>query len=304
MKILGFKNWLDQKEKSRAVHKTDKCFMAEKITPILYRLNPKVLMLHLDESGTNIVKSGHKISRYLIVPSTGESHLLEEVKEFINKERNKGKEIYLAGYDISTENYTKAYKNAKKLIESFNKKLGLDFVKNKSFGNLEKFNDHVPNMDLSKSSRIELWVTDKLSIDETEIPINFNPNSHILIEKYKTSLRGLLYRLILLDNQNDIKISAMKSIPASKRCLLNEAKLENERVVNIYNYKNPSRLAIGDLDNKPKVTDKKVSINQLTYLRAESVCQFLNNYSKNYGFKFIPDGLGIKEGASKIFLEF
>lgn len=308
MEILGFKDWYENKEKSGSILKNAKAFLGEKINPLLYKINSKVLTLHLDDSGSDPVKTNHKVQRYLIDEEASTEPLMWKLREFLVKECNEGKKAFIVGYDTSNTDPRKTYRSAKKLAEGFKNKLALDFIQSRSFGNIEKMNDVIneTTRDFNKT-RIELWIMDLRIEDliEKEIPFLFNPNDYTLLDKYKTTLRGLLYKLILSENKRNIKISCMKPWPSAKRAELNESltKQENLREVFLYKYVNPGKFAISDPDNKPKPLSEKISVKKLTDKRSESICSFLNQYTINYGFSFIPIGMGVREGASKIIIE-
>ena len=303
MQILGFKDWFDNKEKNGIVVKSTKGFIAEKINPFLYKLNPKVLTIHLDNSGTEVIKSGCRIDRFLIDENQSTEILLSKLRKLINSKTLEGNKVFIVGYDNSIENTKRSFKNSKKIIESFKCKLNLDSVKYIPFGNIEKINDKIPgnNRDFN-ISRIELWIVKENLDIEKEIPFLFNPNDYTLIEKYKTPLRGLLYKLILENNKSSVKISCSKSWPTSKKDQLTTDLLitENLKELTLYNYPTPNKLTTTDPNNKPKPSDNKITVNKLTEKRAESICNFLNEYALNYGITFIPEGVGIKQGESTI----
>jgi hypothetical protein len=146
MQVLSFKDWFENKEKNKSI--SSRLFVAEKITPLIYRLNPKVLTFHLDESTGDVIKKDHKISRYLIDDSVDDENLIWKMREFLVLEcANNGKKPFLVGYDNSTADPKKAFKSAKKIAESFRSKLAMDFVSVRSFGNIEKLSDTIPNKD-------------------------------------------------------------------------------------------------------------------------------------------------------------
>ena len=309
MEILGFKDWYENKEKSESILKNSRSFLGEQINPLIYRINSKVLTLHLDDSGSESIRSGHKVQRYLIDESAATEALIWKLREFIIQESHTGdKKAFIVGYDTSNEDPKKTYRSAKKLAEGFKNKLGVNFVTAKSFGNIEKMNDIIQESttDFNKT-RLELWIMDAPDdgIIEKEMPFIFNPNDFTLLDKYKASLRGLLYRLILTENKRNIKISCMKPWTSSKKVPLNESltKEENLREVNLYKYVSPTKFAISDPDNKPKPSGVKITVKKLTEHRADGICSFLNQYAQNYGFSFIPSGQGVREGAPKINLE-
>lgn len=306
MQILSFKDWFENKEKNKPVSGS-RLFMAEKVNSLFYRLNPKVLTFHIDESTGNVLRKDHKINRYLIDDSVEDEVLLWELREFIIQECRGERKAFVVGYDTSTSDYKRAFKNAKKISEGFKNKLALDFVQVRSFGNIERINDTVPEntRDFNKN-RIELWIVGNDCLEERaierEMPIHFNPNDFALIEKYKTSLRGLLYKLILKENKNNIKIVASKNWTSSKKCELNESirKDENSKEIILYKYPDPGKSVYSSPENKPKPLFEKISIKKLTEKRASSICDFLNNHSQNYNFSFIPIGYGVKEGKLSI----
>ena len=274
---------------------------------MLYRINSKVLTVHIDESDEII--SSHKVQRYLIDEEKMDEVLLWKMREFIIQESYQdNRKVFVVGYDTSTDDPKKAFKSAKKLSEGFKAKLAMDFIQSRSFGNIEKINDTIPgsSRDFNKH-RLELWITDfpLENIIESEIPILFNPNDFHLIEKYKISLKGLLYKLILSENKSDILISAMKPWTSSKKTELNESlkKTEDEKTVTLLEYSSPNKLSATETTNRPKITNQKVTIQELTEKRAISICYYLNLYAENYGFKFIPEGLGVKQGAPQILIQ-
>ena len=306
MEVLGFKDWFEHKEKSASVSRNTKSFLGERVDSMLYRINSKVLTLHLDNIGTEPIKTSNRVDRYLIDDSSITDLSLEALRKYLIKEKASNRRIFLVGYDTSTDDSKKSFRSAKRLVEGFNKKLGLDFIITKSFGNIEKMNDLIPNnnKDFNKT-RIEVWsMSENLDPIEKEMPFSFNPNDYTLLERYKASLKGLLYRLILVDNQEDIRISSMKSWTTSKG-KINESSIseENVKIISLLQYTNPNKLSTTDPENKPKVSSEKITNQELTEKRANSICSYLNKYADNYNFKFIPQGLGILEGASKITIE-
>ena len=310
MQILSFKDWFENKEKNKPSG-INRLFIAEKVNSLFYKLNPKVLTLHIDESTGGVLRKDHKITRYLIDDSIVDEVLLWKMREFVIQECHKeDKRAFLVGYDTSTLDSKKAFKSAKKIAESFKNKLALDFVQVKSFGNIEKINDTIPDntRDFNRN-RIELWIVGNDCLEESaiekEIPFHFNPNDFSLIDKYKTSLRCLLYKLILKENKKDIKISAMKNWPSSRKIELNESlkKEENSKDIILYKYPLPGKSVYLSPENKPSPLLEKITVKKLTEQRASSICDFLNNYSQNYNFSFIPMGSGVKEGKSRIEIE-
>ena len=308
MSILGFKDWFNEKEKHPSINK-GKDLVAKKIGMNLYELNSKVLTLHLDEHGSDIIKSGHKVKRWLIDEDHISQDSLDEIKMFINNELNGKESIFLVGYDMSSDDSKKTWKSSKRLVEEFKSQLGIESLATRAFGNIERLNDIIPgNPRNFNKTRIELWKIDlsENAIYESEIPIIWNPNNYELIDKYKISLRGLLYRLILAEGKGTIKIACGKSIPSSRKIPLNESFIreENSRAISILKYSLPNKISHLDPDNKPSATNERITIQSLTEKRADSVCGFLNKWSSNYGINWIAEGLGIREGASAISIHF
>jgi hypothetical protein len=108
--------------------------------------------------------------------------------------------------------------------------------------------------------------------------------------------------LILNENKKDIRITAMKNWPSSKREELNESliKQENLKEIFLYKYPEPGKSVYTEAGNKPKPTLEKITIKKLSERRAISICDYLNQFSQNYEFSFLPIGVGVKEGRSHI----
>ena len=247
MSILGFKDWFNEKEKHPSINK-----------------------------GKDLVAKKDHISQ----------DSLDEIKMFINNELNGKESIFLVGYDMSSDDSKKTWKSSKRLVEEFKSQLGIESLATRAFGNIERLNDIIPgNPRNFNKTRIELWKIDlsENAIYESEIPIIWNPNNYELIDKYKISLRGLLYRLILAEGKGTIKIACG---------------------ISILKYSLPNKISHLDPDNKPSATNERITIQSLTEKRADSVCGFLNKWSSNYGINWIAEGLGIREGASAISIHF
>jgi len=302
--VLEFKDWYKQKEeiKRPAINAR-----TESICDGVFKIPSKLLTIHHVEEETVPWSYDHSIDRLLITTASLSEESIEFIKSYITEGAFKGKKCFIASYDFSTRDSNKCFKNSKKSGESLVEVLKIDGIESRGFGNLEELSENIKKslVDFHTNTRIEIWALNfelNESIIEKEIPFSFNANDYLLLDSFKSTLRGILNKLILLESKKNPTISCMKSIPLDKGNSLNEQLLisEGKKMINRLNYPISHKSSYRNIGNKPSVTKEKLTIKGLTIKRSESICNYLNKYTSSLKFKFIPEGIGAQFGKSRI----
>ena len=313
MKLLDFKKWYENKGSNQTYVINDHGF--EKLSSNIFRLPSKMLYIELDILSENVVSknSKNKINRYLL--NTNYESLSDNdhkiIKKILIEGRKKNNFFYLLGYDFTSSDPKKCFKNSLKMVENYRE--SVDFLKEipiRGMGKIEKINEQYS----SKISigflkkRIELvecYFDPALLDDKYEIPFYFNSNDYNLIEKYKGCLRGILIQSILKNESFSMTVSSSKQWPFSKNKKLTEDIKNKEDFSSIFEmkYPNPKLSSIVCPQNSPLITKNKITIMELTEKRAKSVSNYLNELSQGMMIHINNNGLGYKENSNMIEIE-
>ena len=233
---------------------------------------------------------------------------IDALKKIIKECKSRKSHLYLLSYDFTSADSKKCFKNSLKSVKSF--KESFDFLSDieiRGMGSMERINEsHLKSLPpVFIKQRIELIEChfDTKSINNnTEVPFYFNPNDYNLIEKYKTCLKGIIVQQILLGESFEMKIRASKPWTTSRRKPLNESNKENEdlQLISEMKYPNPDCSSILYPQNKPKITGKKITVQELTDRRSDSIVKYLSQLTSGMPIKFIGEGIGYKEGNPSI----
>jgi hypothetical protein len=306
MKVLGFKDWYSNKEKSS--HIVNNGVYPVKICENVYKAPKKVLHIEMDILTENInsKKSKNSIERFYLNPlieSYSDKDILQ-IKKLIKEAEKRGNKTYLISYDFTSSDPKKCYRNSVKIAKNFKEKFSIfENVPFRGMGSLERINEsHIKSLPTSFiKQRLELveCYFDVNSIEnKIEMPFYFNPNDSHLLEKYQICLKNILTQYIISNESFEMKITASKPWVSSKRKSLNESNKGKEDSNEIYEmiYPDPNISSLLYPQNKPRNSSKKVSIFKLTEKRADSICAYLSKISEGMPIKFISEGEGYKEG--------
>lgn len=306
MTVLGFKKWFETKNNKQAHSSTSNAFSV--IAENIYKFPPRMLHVEVDVITENAIpsQSRNRVNRYVLNPNT-DAYSEKETKiidKIIAEGKKKGHTFYLLGYDVTSSDPKKCYKNSTKLVENFKKGfLSLAHLNSKGMGRMERIQEiYYSKIQTSLiKQRVELLECQfGLGEDsnDLEIPFYFNPNDYSLIEKYKGSLRGILVRAILENDSFEVKVGASKPWTSSKKKDLTEKLKAKEDLTQIFEmkYPNPKKSSLVNPQNKPEFTSEKTSIKELTQKRAESIVSYLQEISAGMPINFVAEGLGYKEG--------
>jgi hypothetical protein len=307
MQILGFRDWYKQKETSKPSFTNGTDAAATKIYEKVYQIRKKVLTIHHTEGDLNEWKYDHQVERILITDKNLSEDSINAVKEHLTNGPFKGKKCFIAAYDFSSNDSSKCFKQSRKAGDSLRESLDIEGLESRGFGNTDHVSENLQKLlgNECKNTRIEIWALNfelNDSIMESEVPFMFNTNDYTLLENFKSTLRGMITKLILLESKRDITIGCMRTAHLNQE--LNESDMDNENLkyVSLLEYKNPTKSSYLDVTNKPKPSGKKMTIKELTEKRAQSVCDYLNGFTGTLKFKFIPEGLGSLPGKSRMFV--
>ncbi len=310
MRVLGFKKWYESKleNQSSPIRSTN---LLEKIGGDIYKFPKRMLHLEMDILGESNMgkKSKNPIVRYLINPSYQNiKELSTNLRSIINNGLSEGRSFYLVGFDFTSGDFKKCFKNSIKTVENFKSSIGfLKDIPTRGMGRIEQihetYHSKIPTNILKQ--RIELiechFNLDEIQ-DNIEIPFYFNPNDYTLLEKYEGCLRGLLIQSILKNESFKMEITAMKPWTTSKNFSLNESNKDHEDLSQIYEmkYKDPRKSSLIYPENKPSITSNKVTIIEITEKRANSIVGYLQKLSNGMPIEYVGIGGGFKEGNQTI----
>lgn len=308
MQILGFRDWYKQKENTKPSFTNGADSAATRICENVYRIRKKVLTIHHTEGEVSEWKYDHQVERLLITEKNLSEGSLASIKEYLTEGPFKGKKCFIAAYDFSSNESSKCFKQAKKAGDHLKESLGIEGLEPRSFGNIDHVSENLHQVlgNECKNTRIEIWALNfelDQSIIEKEVPFVFNTNDYTLLDNFKSTLRGIINKMILLENKGDVTIGCMRTAHQSQS--LNEADLDNENLkyVSLLKYTKPNTSSYLDVTNKPKPSGEKMTVKELTEKRAQSVCDYLNGFTGTMKFKFVPEGIGSLPGKSRMFIK-
>jgi hypothetical protein len=310
MKVLGFKDWYSNKEKSG--HIINNGVYPIKICEGVYKAPKKILHIEIDILSENIdpKRSKNSIDRFYLNPIT-ESYSDKEIlqiKNLIKEAEKRGNKTYLIAYDFTSSDPKKCYKNSIKLAKGFKEKINIfEKVPFRGMGSLERINEaHLKSLPTTfykqRLELIECYFDVDVIEKEIELPFYFNPNDSNLLEKYQICLKNILTQYIISNESFEMQIKASKPWTSSKKRFLIESIKENEDLNEIYEmiYPDPNISSLLYPQNKPRISSNKISILKLTEKRAKSVCEYLSKISEGMPIKFVAIGEGYKEGDSSL----
>jgi hypothetical protein len=306
MRVLGFKKWYETKleNQSSPIRSTN---LLENIGGHIYKFPKRMLHLEMDILGesNSSKRSSNPIVRYLINQSAGDiKSISENLKNILNAGRSEGRFFYLTGFDFTSSDYKKCYKNSLKAVENFRSSIGfLKDIPVRGMGRIEQihesYNSKIPsNLLKQRVELVECFFNPEEISENIEIPFYFNPNDYALLEKYEGCLRGMLIQSILKNESFKMEITAVKPWPTSKGISLTESEKNKQNFSLIYEmkYKDPKKSSLIHPENKPSRTDNKISIKDITEKRANSVISYLQKLTNGMPIEYVAIGGGYKEG--------
>lgn len=310
MTVLGFKKWYENKLESQNVI-TRSSNLVEVIGGHIYKFPKRMLQLEMEILGENSTgkKSKNPIFRYLINHSVAEpASIYKDLKKIITEGKKNGSFFYLVGFDFSSNDPKKCYKNSIKIVENFKSSINfLSEIPSRGMGRIESINENyhssIPsNLLKQRIELIECLFNPEDLPSSIDLPFYFNPNDYTLLEKYEGCLRGILIQSILKKESFEMKIDAMKPWSTSKRISLNEnIKIkEDESLIYEMKYKDPRKSSLIHPENKPVITDIKSTVKEITEKRANSVINYLQRLTEGMPIEYIGIGSGYKEGSQTL----
>ena len=307
MKLLGFKKWYEGKTEKQS-YTVSPNHGLKKIGENIYKFPQRMLHMEIDvlTENVNVKNSKNKIDRYFLsnnVDSYSENEI-KSVKKILAEGKSRGSYFFLLGYDFTSSDPKKCFKNSIKSAESMKK--SFDFMKDintRGLGRIEKIHENyysnIPSSLIKQGVElIECYFDPSQTENEISIPFYFNPNDYHLLEKYKGCLRGILIQSILKNESFEMKISASKPWTSSKRKDLNEKIKKIEDVSSIFGmkYPDPKKSSLLYPQNKPISTDIKITVRELTERRAISIVDYLNSITSGMPINYTYEGLGYANG--------
>lgn len=306
MKVLGFKKWYESKLENESVPVRSNNLL-ESIGGNIFKFPKRMLQLEMDIVGENSIgkKSKNPILRYLIDPQTEDlKKLRSSLKSIIDEGRANGRHFYILGFDFTSNDRKKCFKGSLKVAENF--KSLLDILKDlpvRGMGRIEQINENYHSQIPSSLLRqrvelVECFFDPNQIPEQIEIPFYFNPNDYTLLEKYEGCLRGILFQSILRNENFKMRISAVKPWTTSKKIPLNKLTKQKEDSSIIYEmkYLNPKKSSLVNPENKPEITNIKITVKEITEKRADSVIKYLSDLTTGMPIEYISEGIGYKEG--------
>lgn len=307
MKVLGFKKWYEGKTEKNAYNISSSNGFS-KIGENIFKFPQKLLQIEIDvlTESIDVKKSKNRIDRYLL--SSNSNLYGDDQKKSIQKILAEGKlknsKFFLLGYDLTSVDPKKCYKNSVKSVDLFKK--GFDFMSEipvRGMGRMEGIHENyfskIPTRMVKQ--RIELIEChfDPNSIETNlDIPFYFNPNDSSLLEKYKICLRGILLQSILKSESFMLEINASKPWTSAKRKELNERNKikEDQSILIEMKYPNPEKSSLFFPQNKPIQTSNGITVKELTEKRALSVIEYMSQISVGMPIEYSHKGIGYQEG--------
>lgn len=304
MKVLGFKKWYESKLENNQI--SLRVASLETVGDHIYKFPKRMLQLEMEILGESSLgkKSKNPIVRYLISNTNNPDRISGDLRSIIKEGKSNGRFFYLLGYDFTSSDPKKCYKNSLKIAETL--KNSLEFLNDipvRGMGRIEQvhenYHSQIPgNLLKQRVELVECFFDPQEVSSDLEIPFYFNPNDYTLLEKYEGCLRGILIQSILFRENFQIEIAAAKSWPSSKKIKLTEGIKEEEdlKIINEMKYKDPRKSSLVFPENKPLITNNKVSVKEITEKRSESVIKYLSSLTLGMPIEYIKNGLGYKEG--------
>ena len=315
MKVLGFKKWYEGKTEKHA-HSVSSGAGFSRIGENIFRLPQKLLQIEIDvlTESVDVKKSKNRIDRYFLSSNSdlyGEDQI-KSIKKIITEGKQRGNQFFLVGYDLTSADPKKCYKNSLKSVEVFKKSFDfMEAIPTRGMGKMEPVHENylskIPTRMIKQ--RIEL-IECHFNLDniesEIDIPFHFNPNDYSLLEKYQICLKGILFQAILKNERFGLDVNASKPWTSSKRNELNESnkKKEDQGILMEMKYPTPEKSSLLYPQNKPIQTSNKITVKELTERRALSIVEYLNRISSGMPIEYFPKGIGYKEGNPSLNLVF
>jgi hypothetical protein len=315
MKVLGFKKWYEGKTEKPAYNVSSGNGFS-KIGENIFKFPQKLLQIEIDvlTESIDVKKSKNRIDRYLLSSNSdlyGQDQI-KLIKKILDEGKSRGSKFFLLGYDLTSIDPRKCYKNSIKSVDLFKK--SFDFMNDipvRAMGKMEGVHENyfskIPSRMIKQ--RIEL-VECHFNPDEIETEINlpfyFNPNDYSLLEKYQICLRGILFQSILKSESFMLEISASKPWTSAKRKDLNEKNKikEDQGILMEMKYPNPEKSSLFYPQNKPIQTSNSVTVKELTEKRALAVVEYLSKISTGMPIEYSHRGIGYQEGNPTLNISF
>jgi hypothetical protein len=275
-----------------------------------------LLQIEIDvlTESVDVKKSKNRIDRYFLSSNSdlyGEDQI-KSIKKILAEGKQRGNQFFLVGYDLTSADPKKCYKNSLKSVEVFKKSFDfMEAIPTRGMGKMEPVHENylskIPTRMIKQ--RIEL-IECHFNLDDIEseinIPFYFNPNDYSLLEKYQICLKGILFQAILKNERFGLDVNASKPWTSSKRNELNETnkKKEDQGILMEMKYPTPEKSSLLYPQNKPIQTSNKITVKELTERRALSIVEYLNKISFGMPIEYFPKGIGYKEGNPSLNLVF
>lgn len=307
MKLLGFKKWYEGKTEKQS-YTVSPSHGLNKIGENIYKFPQRMLQIEMDvlTENVNVKNSKNKIDRYFLSNNTDSYTATEikSIKKIIAEGKSNGSHFFLLGYDFTSGDPKKCFKNSTKSAE--NMKKAFDFMNDiptRGMGRIEKIHEnyfsHIPSSLIKQGVElVECYFDPTQTESDISIPFYFNPNDSHLLEKYKGCLRGILIQSILKNESFEMKISASKPWTSSKRKDLNEKikRIEDASSIFEMRYPTPEKSSLLYPQNKPISTSNKITVRELTERRAIAIVDYLNSITAGMPINYSYEGLGYVEG--------
>lgn len=307
MKLLGFKKWYEGKTEKQS-YTVSAGHGLNKIGENIYKFPQRMLQIEMDvlTENVNVKNSKNKIDRYFLSNNTDSysQNEIKSLKKILAEGRSRGNHFFLLGYDFTSGDPRKCLKNSLKSAEGIKKSFEfMQDIPTRGLGRMEKIHEnyfsHIPTSLIKQGVElIECYFNPTETESDISIPFYFNPNDSHLLEKYKGCLRGILIQSILKNESFEIKISASKPWPSSKRKELTEKIKTREDSSSIFEmkYPTPTKSSLLYPQNKPTSTINKISIKELTERRAKAVVDYLNSITVGMPINYLHEGIGYIDG--------
>lgn len=307
MKLLGFKKWYEGKTEKQS-YTVSASHGLSKIGENVYKFPQRMLQIEMDvlTENVNVKNSKNRIDRYFLSNNIDaySQNEIKSIKKILAEGRSRGNHFFLLGYDFTSGDPKKCFKNSIKSAENIKKAFSfMSDIPSRGMGRIEKIHEnyfsHIPSSLIKQGVElIECYFDPSQTEDNITIPFYFNPNDSHLLEKYQGCLRGILIQSILKNESFEMKISASKPWTASKRKSLNEKIKGIEDASSIFEmkYPDPKKSSLLYPQNKPISTSNKITVKELTERRSIAVVDYLNSITAGMPISYTYEGLGYVEG--------
>jgi hypothetical protein len=315
MKVLGFKKWYEGKSEKNA-YSVSSGNGFSKIGENIFRFPQKMLQIEMDilTETVDIKKSKNRIDRYFMSanPDLYKQEQIKSIKRIVEEGNLRGNKFFLVGYDLTSVDPKKCYKNSIKLVETFKKSFDfLESISTRGMGRIEPVHENyfskIPSrMIKQRIELIECHFDPEKTETKIDLPFHFNPNDYSLLEKYQICLRGILFQNILKNESFALEVNASKPWTSSKKEELNEKNKpkEDQSILTEMEYPNPGKSSLLYPQNKPVQTNSKITVKELTEKRALSIVEYLSKISLGMPIEYSHKGIGYKEGNPSLNLVF